>query len=294
MNRYTTTMNKFFSGLAASLIVLGSSLGSYAQETNSLLWKVSGKDLTKPSYLFGTIHMLPQDKYFFTDKMQEALNNSDILALEAEIDIPLAEQMKMATDMIMPDGKTWADYMTEDEYAMVKSAFVDSLGIKEKKIDKYSKIRPIFISGIIMTELLGKVKMYEQELSSMAKKEKKEIIGLETIKEQMEIVSGIPIEDQIKDLKETTASMMRDYNEMLEAYVSQDLNALEATTEDSESFDSMEAKLLTERNERWIKAIQEKLGEKSYFIAVGAMHLVGEDGLINQLQKAGYSVEAVK
>ncbi len=287
-------MNKFFSGLAASLIVFGSSIGCSAQDDNSLLWKVSSSDGGKPSYLFGTIHLLPEDKYFFTDKMQEALNSSDILALEAEIDIPFAEQMKMAADMIMPDGKTWADYMTEDEYAMVKSAFVDSLGIKEKKVDKYAKIRPIYVSGLIMTELLGKVKMYEQELSAMAKKEKKEIIGLETIKEQMNIVSGIPIEEQIKDLKETTASMMRDYNEMLEAYVSQDLKALEATTEDSKSFDSMEAKLLTERNERWIKTIQEKLGKKSYFFAVGAMHLVGESGLINQLQEAGYSVEAVK
>ena len=176
---------------------------------------------------------------------------------------------------------------------MVKTAFVDSLGIKEKKVDKYSKIRPIYISGLIMTELLGKVKMYEQELSSMAKKDKKEIIGLETLKEQMEIISSIPVEDQIRDLQETTASMMRDYNEMLEAYVSQDLKALEATTEDSESFDALEAKLLTERNQRWITAIQEKLGEKSYFFAVGAMHLVGEEGLINRLQEAGYSVEAV-
>lgn len=287
-------MNRLFSGLAASLIVIGSSLGSYAQETNSLLWEVSGKDMAKPSYLFGTIHLVPQEKFFFTDKMQEALNSSDVLALEAELDIPLAEQMKMASQMIMPDGKTWADYMSEEDYAAVKSAFVDSLGIKEKKVDKYAKIRPIYVSGLIMTELLGKVKAYEQELSAMAKKDKKEVIGLETIKEQIEIVSSIPVEDQIEDLKATTASMMREYNEMLDAYIAQDLKALEATTEDSESFDKMEAKLLTDRNNRWVKAIQEKLGEQSIFFAVGAMHLVGDNGLINQLKNAGYNVEPVK
>lgn len=287
-------MNRFFTGLATSLIVIGSSLGSLAQETNSLLWKVSGKEMAKPSYLFGTIHLLPQDKYFFSDKMQEALNSSDVLALEAEIDIPLAEQMKMASQMIMPDGKTWADYMTEEEYAAVKSAFVDSLGIKAKKIDKYSKIRPIYVSGLIMTELLGKVKMYEQELSSMAKKEKKEIIGLESIQEQLDIVSSIPIEDQVEDLKSTTASMMRDYNEMLDAYTSQNLAELEKVGTEADGFDKMEAKLLTERNNRWIKAIQEKLGNQSIFFAVGAMHLVGDSGLIKQLQAAGYTVEAVK
>ena len=286
-------MNRFFTTLATSLLVIGSAFGSYAQEANSLLWKVSGKDITKPSYIFGTIHMLPEDKYFFTDQMQATLTGSDVLALEVDMDVPLAEQMKMAGDMIMPDGKTWADFMTADEYTAVKSAFVDSLGFKEKKVDKYSKIKPIYVSGLILSELLGKVKMYEKELTSMAKKEKKTIIGLETFQEQMNIVGSIPLEDQIEDLKETTASMVRDYNEMLDAYTEQNLSELEKLGEDSEGFDKMEAKLLTERNDRWVKAIQEKLSNTSTFYAVGAMHLVGEKGLIAQLKAAGYSVDAM-
>ncbi len=286
-------MNRFLTTLTTSLLVFGSTLGCLAQEANSLLWKVSGKDITKPSYLFGTIHMLPEDKYFFTDKMQAALMSSEVLALEVDIDVPLSEQMKMAGEMIMPEGKSWADYMTPEEYAAVKSAFVDSLGFKEKKMEKYSKIRPIYVSGIILSELLGKVKMYEQELTTLAKKGKKTIIGLETFQEQMEIVGSIPLEDQIADLKETTASMVRDYNEMLEAYVSQDLGKLEQTGAESEGFDKMEAKLLTERNDRWVKAIIEKLDATPTFYAVGAMHLVGEKGLIQQLKAEGYSVEAI-
>jgi uncharacterized protein YbaP (TraB family) len=285
-------MNRFFTTLATSLLVIGYAFGAFAQEANSLLWKVSGKDVSKPSYLFGTIHILPEDKYFFTDKMQAALTSTDVLALEVEMDVPLAEQMKMAGEMIMPDGKSWSDYMTAEEYAAVKSAFVDSLGFKEKKMEKYSKIRPIYVSGLILSELLGKVKMYEQELTSLAKKGKKTIIGLETFQEQMDIVGSIPLEDQIEDLKETTASMVRDYNEMLDAYVSQNLTELKKLSDD-ESFDKMEAKLLTERNDRWVKAIQEKLNTTPTFYAVGAMHLVGEKGLIEQLKTAGYSVEAV-
>lgn len=286
-------MNKFLSGLATSLIISSSALGSLAQEANSLLWKISGNNLEKSSYLFGTIHMLPADQYFFTDKMEAALNSSEVLALEADMDIPLAEQMKMASQMIMPDGKTWKDYMTEEEYASVKSAFVDSLGIKEKKVDKYSKIRPVYVSGLILNELLGKIKVYEQELSGMAKKAKKEIIGLETIQEQMEIVSSIPVEDQMEDLKSSTGSMLRDYNEMLHAYTSQNLNELEKVGAESEGFDKMEAKLLTERNERWVVSMKEQLAKNSTFFAVGAMHLVGDDGLISMLKTAGYEVEAV-
>ncbi|MBP9153222.1 MAG: TraB/GumN family protein, partial [Flavobacteriales bacterium] len=142
-------MNRFFATLAASLLVLTSAFGSFAQEANSLLWKVSGKDITKPSYLFGTIHMLPEDKYFFTDKMHSALTSTDVLALEVDIDVPLAEQMKMAGEMIMPEGKSWSDYMTADDYAALKSAFVDSLGFKEKKMEKYARIKPIYVSGVI-------------------------------------------------------------------------------------------------------------------------------------------------
>lgn len=286
-------MNRFSTILATSLLIVGSAFGSLAQESNSLLWKVSGKDVTKPSYIFGTIHMLPEDKYFFTDQMQAALTSTDVLALEVDIDVPVSEQMKMASEMIMPDGKTWADYMTADEYAAVKSAFVDSLGFKEKKIDKYSRIKPIYVSGLILSELLGKVKMYEKELTSLAKKEKKTIIGLETFQEQMEIVGSIPLEDQIQDLKETTAGMVRDYNEMLDAYTSQNLTELEKAGEDSEGFDKMEEKLLTERNDRWVKFIQEKLANTATFYAVGAMHLVGEKGLLEQLKSVGYSVDAV-
>lgn len=286
-------MNRIYTGLAASLLVISSAFGSLAQDANSLLWKISGKDLSKPSYLFGTIHMLPEDKYFLTDKMQAAFNESEILALEAELDVPFAEQMKMATAMIMPDGKTWREFMTEDEYTALTSAFVDSLGIKAKKVEKYSKIRPIYVSGLILTELLGKVKMYEQELSAMAKKDKKEVIGLETLQEQMDIISGISIEDQMDDLKQNTASMLRDYNEMLDAYLSQNLKELEKSTDDNDSFDKMEAKLLTERNERWVNSIKEQAAKNATFFAVGAMHLVGEKGLIEQLKTAGYTVEAV-
>lgn len=286
-------MNNLLTSVAAALVVFGSSFGTLAQEANSLLWKVTGKDITKPSYLFGTIHLLPEDDYFFNEKMQSALSEAEVLALEVDMNVSMSDQMKMAGEMIMPDGKSWADYMTEEEYAAVKSAFVDSLGIKEKKVDKYSKIRPIYVSGIILSELLGKVKMYEKELTSLAKKEKKTIIGLETLAEQMEIVSSIPVEDQVEDMKTTTASMLREYNKMLKAYTSQNLEELGKVATETEGFDKMEGKLLVERNQRWIQEMESLLAKQSTFYAVGAMHLIGKDGLIQKLKRAGYTVEAV-
>jgi hypothetical protein len=287
-------MNKFFSCLATSLIVLGSTFNGLAQDGNSLLWKVSGQGITKPSYLFGTIHMVPSDKYFFTDKMQQAFSNSEVLGLEAEMDMSLADQIKMAQQLIMPDGKSWSDFLSEEDYTLVKSAFVDSLGIKEKKFDKqYTKIKPFFVGALALTELLGKVTAYENELSDMANKGKKEIIGLETMQQQMDMVLDIPIEDQMEGLIETTAAALREYNQLLDAYLAQDLEALGKIAQESEEFDKIEAKLLTERNNKWVKIIQEKMSTHSTFFAVGALHLVGENGLIRKLNAAGYTVEAV-
>lgn len=237
--------------------------------------------------------MLPEDKYFFSEAMQDALSRSNTLVLEAELDVPLSEQLKMATAMIMPDGKSWKDYMTDEEYVMLTSAFVDSLGLKAKKIEKYSKIRPIYVSGLILTDLLGKVKIYEQELSTIAKKDKKPIIGFETLQQQIDIVGDVTIEDQMEDLRKNSASMLRDYNELLNAYLAQDLEGLGKIALEDESFEELEGKLLSERNNNWINILKQKMPEQSLFVAVGAMHLVGENGLIEQLKKAGYEVEAV-
>jgi len=287
-------MNKFLSTLLTSLFVIGSILTGLAQEANSLLWKISGKDLNKPSYLFGTIHIVPEGSYFFTQKMQAALDKSEVLMLEINMDIPLGEQMKMAVQMIMPDGKTWADFLSEEEYISLKSSFVDSLGIKEKKFGKYSKIRPVYVSGLIIMELLGKVKMYEQELSKMAKKSKKPIIGLETVKEQIDIVNALSIEKQMNDLKENSATLLTDYNKLLAAYLSQNLKELATLVGNKGEVDEIEAELLTDRNIKWIKGIEQQATENATFFAVGAMHLIGKEGLISLLREAGYSVEAVQ
>jgi uncharacterized protein len=276
---------------AFALVMLPASL--MAQE-KSLLYKVTSPDHKKASYLFGTIHLLPEGKFLFTDKMQKAFDETETLALEMDIDIPMGEQLKMAQQMMMPDGKTWADFMTPEEYAALRSCYVDSLGIKAAKFDKqYVKIKPLYLSGLVLTTLLGNVKAYEQELSTMAKKSKKTLIGLETLEQQMSFMSSVTVEEQITQVKEAGASLLREYNRMLDAYLTQDLTALESVARESGDLEGMEEVLLTKRNEAWIPLIKEQSAKGSTFFAVGALHLVGEKGVIEGLRKAGFTVEAV-
>lgn len=277
---------------AFAILLLPASL--IAQESQSLLWKVTAPGNDRASYLFGTIHILPEDKFLFTDKMKQAFDATETLALEMDIDIPMGEQLKMAQQMMMPDGKTWAEFMTPEEFAVLRSAYVDSLGIKANKFDKqYIKIKPLFLSGLVLTTLLGNVKAYEQELSSMAKKSKKPILGLETLDQQMAFMASVTLEEQISQVKEAGASLLREYNRMLAAYLQQDLAALESVARESGDLEGMEEELLTERNAAWIPLIKEQAAKSPTFFAVGALHLVGEKGVIEGLREAGFTVEAV-
>ena len=260
----------------------------------SLLYKVTTAEGGKPSYLFGTIHLLPEDRFMFTDKMADAFNVSETLVLEMTLDIPMGQQLAMAKEMMMPDGKTWADFMTADEFALLRSAYVDSLGVKANKFDKqYIKIKPMYLSGLVLTQLLGNVKAYEQELSAEAKKAKKPIIGLETLEQQMSFMASVTLEDQISQVKEAGASLLREYNRMLDAYLSQDLAALEAVARESGDLEGMEQELLIKRNEAWIPLILDQMKQSPTFFAVGALHLVGPKGVIEKLRAAGVKVEAV-
>lgn len=278
---------------AFAILLLPASL--IAQDSQSLLWKVTSPDSDKASYLFGTIHLLPADRYLFTEKMQQAFDATETLALEMDIDIPMGEQLKMAQQMMMPDGRSWAEYMTPEEFTALRSCYVDSLGVKANKFDKqYVKIKPLYLSGLVLSTLLGNVKAYEQELSAMAKKSKKPLIGLETLEQQMAFMASVSLEEQITQVKEAGASLLREYNRMLDAYLLQDLAALEAVARESGDMEGLEEELLTKRNEAWIPLIREQAAKSPTFFAVGALHLVGEKGVIEGLRKAGFTVEAVK
>lgn len=285
--------NRFHQPLRVAAMLFFFPLSLLGQDA-SLLYKVTTADGGKPSYLFGTIHLLPEDRFMFTDKMADAFNASETLVLEMTLDIPMGQQLAMAKEMMMPDGKTWADFMTADEFAQLRSAYVDSLGVKANKFDKqYIKIKPMYLSGLVLTQLLGNVKAYEQELSAEAKKANKPIIGLETLEQQMSFMASVTLEDQISQVKEAGASLLREYNRMLDAYLSQDLAALEAVARESGDLEGMEQELLIKRNEAWIPLILDQMKQSPTFFAVGALHLVGQNGVIEKLRAAGAKVQAV-
>jgi len=260
----------------------------------SLLWKLTAPEGKECGYLFGTMHLIPEERYFFTPAMTDALKKCGMLVLETDLDVPMGKQLELAQKMLIPDSKGLADLMSAEEYARLKAVFVDSLGLKESKFTKqYSRIKPVFMTGLVMTDLLGKVKMYEHELSGMAKKNKMSTAGLETIDEQMAIMDSYSMADQIKDLQSTDSRMMGEFNRLLDAYVAQDLDVMRQLSEEDLSMGDLEARFLVERNRRWVSKIGEMAQKQPTFFAVGALHLAGPEGLVEALRANGWKVEAV-
>ncbi len=265
-------------------------------EQKSLLWEISGNGLQTPSYIFGTIHMIPKKDYFFTEIMQNKFKKCKVLALEIHLDSMKAKAKELAPQMMYPDGKTLKDYVSAEDYKRIESYSTDTLKVGKIMFSLAVKMKPFFGSSIIMMKMIKKPVAYEEKLFVSATKNKMKVVGLETFEYQLSVINKVSIEDQVQMmfLDEFETNPIIAYNKMLAAYKTQNLTKLvEASTDDSEDFDKFEEDFLLTRNRNWIPVIEKLISEKPTFIAVGAAHLTGDKGVLRLLEAQGYTVKPI-
>lgn len=273
------------------------------QLEKSLLWKITGKGI-KPSYLFGTIHIIGASDYLWTPTMDKALKKTKKLVTE----IDMSKQLSMAMEMMqlapMKDGKKLEDILSAEDYALVKTYFLEESKSPEAKMTfgLAQTWQPMLLMSLLYPEMIeGPVKMYEMELTKLAKAEEMEFGGLESVSDQMSIFHTIPYDQQaeslvesVKDLKSGDGKMIADLAKMTTHYKAQDVDGLlSAMDEEMDEMGNQEA-MLDNRNEKWIPQIIATSKKTPTFYAVGAGHLGGEKGVIRLLRAAGYKVTAVK
>ena len=267
---------------------------------NTLLWRISGKNLTKPSYLFGTIHLLCANDIDLSETLKKAINETDKVYLELDMD-NLFEMMQAVQKMKMRNDTTLSDLLSDSDYKKVKAFFASkSSMIPFSILETY---KPMLAASMIMqtsTECDNAVSM-EQIIMQEAKENKKEIKGMETMAYQLSIFDSIPYEIQAKQLlafisdNDTEDRASKEYDEMASAYRSQDLSKLEALINKEEfGIGNFADLLLYNRNKNWVITMDKIFANNSAVIAVGAGHLPGEKGVINLLKKAGYKVEPME
>lgn len=262
---------------------------------NSLLWEISGRGLAKPSYLFGTIHLICPTDFSLSDSLKSTLSRTQQVALEMDMDDPgmMAGMMKT---MNMAAGNELKKLVTEQEYQRLDRFFKDSVHVG---LAMFERAKPFVLMGPLFNTVLDcQPQSYEMALVELAGKQKSEVIGIETLEEQMAIFDTIPYKDQAKmllNLIDSLPSARKEFKSLVALYKAQNINELYGMTLKSEfGMEGNEEVMLFTRNQKWIPRIRRIASAKPTFFAVGAAHLGGERGVIALLRKEGFVVRAVK
>lgn len=266
-----------------------------AQELeDSTLWKIEGNGLEKPSYLFGTIHITCDAT--LEDDVKKALSQTTQIVMELDMDDPTM-QSKMMQGMYLKNGKTLKDFVSDKEYQTIDSLFINNMGMSVKLLEN---VKPFFLMSMFYPKMIDcPMQSFELELSKVASEQNEEILGLETIEEQLKVFDDIPLEDQYADLiRMAEGNLTKDkatFSKMLKIYKDEDINALiDIMNDDADSTMSKHQDVLLEqRNKNWISKIGEYAKDQPTFFGVGAGHLPGKNGVIQLLRNAGYTVTAV-
>ena len=266
-------------------------------ETPGLLYEITGKGLKKPSFLFGTIHIVCPDDMLPMAKLGGYLDLTDRLLMELDLD-NAAEMTAMGQGMQMSGGKTLKDFLTAEEFAKVDEMFKNYMGFSAENV---KQIKPFISSVMISTspKALGCAPdSYELALLKAAAEKNKPVEGLETVASQFAVFEKTPLEKQAKALYEMALNPQKSvdqFKKLLAVYKTQDSeNLYVVVNEQMKSEKDLQGVLLENRNKDWIPKIEKAIGEKSSFIAVGGGHLGGKNGVVKLLRAKGYKVEAIK
>jgi uncharacterized protein len=265
----------------------------------SLLWEISGNGLTKPSYIYGTIHMICKDDASLGDSLVAAIQRSDRVYFEVDMD-NLMEMFMALKDFKMRNDTTLSDLLSKEDYEKVKEYMEGKSSLLP--FSKLETFKPMLVSSLLMESDAGceKAVAMEQLILEEAKKSRKRVEGLETMSYQASIFDSIPYklqaEQLLKYVKDEGSKTQADrqFEEMIDAYKDQDIEKLGDFINADEGLGGYGDLLLYNRNRNWVQKLKTIMPEKSVIIAVGAGHLAGENGVIKLLRKEGYTVKPVK
>ena len=276
-----------------------------AGKTGAILWKISGKDLDKPSYLLGTFHLKPAEFLDSIPGAGAALLSAEQIVGELIMNDMNSLQAQVLQAMKMPSDTTYQMLYSEADYQFVNEQLRASLGAG---LNKLGELMP---AGIQMVYIMMMYQRYfpnanpanviDIAVQNIAKENNKPVLGLETVDDQISALLGSPLKRQAEILLCSLRNHEYGITQIesgIEYYNRFDLDKLyEMMMSDADPCQSSRQetdRLLKDRNDNWMKILPGMIKEKSSFIAVGAMHLAGEEGLLNQLEKLGYTVEPVE
>lgn len=260
-----------------------------------LLWKVE-RDGFRPSYVFGTMHSEDERVINLPNEVRQIFDGSSSYTMEVVLDMNAALQMSQA--MMLTDGRNLKTLLGAALYDKVVPLMA-ARGVPEMVLPQF-KPWAVFVTLSMPPPKTGI--FLDAMLHQEAEAQKKKVHGLETVAEQLGVFEKMSMKDQVAMVADTVkhhGEMAGAIEELLTVYLKrdlrglQDVNAKYMALSDPALGDRLMDTLIDARNVRMVERMQARLKEGNAFVAVGALHLPGDVGILNLLAKKGYRVSVV-
>jgi len=286
------------SGVVVVMLLLSSlTTASEALFEHGLLWQVE-KPGGVASHILGTIHSDDPRILNLPLLVRQSLNHSTRYVMEVKLQPDLGMVATMMAAMLLPEGQTLDKLMGAEQYQRV-SELALRYGMPDSSL---RKMKPWAVATTLALPKSNGAEILDLKLDQLAKKQGLITYGLERVEEQLDIFDGLSMEDQVALLIDTVDNHPRIVTEMerlTEAYLARDLAAIWAIQEESKTEGNIELnqrlmeRMLDERNQRMVTRMLPHLKQGRAFVAIGALHLPGELGVLNLLKQQGYRISRV-
>lgn len=259
-------------------------------------WKVEkdGKEL----YLIGTMHPINRDYNYFSEKILDIIDKTDILSVEVN---PSTEDVLLANARsVYADGKTIEDELSKDQISNLKDLCEDA-GVDYEKL-KVFKAQGIIqnISAVIYQKASLEMATFDDMLIKRYNDEKKKVDQVENMEFQIELMDKIQGIDQLKEMldeyekgkfDELTKEEIDYSKDIMESYKNGDEKFMNEAIEMQKENPEVYKALVLNRNIDMVEKAEEYIkAEEKYVLAVGALHFFGDDGIVKLLEDKGYTV----
>lgn len=257
---------------------------------NALLWRIEGQGLPEPSYVVGTVHSKDARAFRQVPQLLEVMQGRNAIAGEIDLTTGPPVTHLMADRLMLPAGKELGDFFTAKELRQVHKALGAKMGPMAMMADR---MKPFFLMAFL-TEATMKADssmVLDQYLQVKAKEMGKEVLGLETVEEQLAAVDALPLQDQADMLYQTVRSGQDEkmMDRFLDAYAAQDLGRLAKLVAKGNMPELMGEKLLKDRNRVMANRMDSLMrGGRTILFAIGAAHLPSGGGVLDLLRGMGY------
>lgn len=261
---------------------------------NAILWKIEGKGIQE-SYLFGTIHLISKDRFYFPKSLEKKILKSKQVVLE----IAEMPDRNEAMELLKLEKGTFFDFFDSLQIDSITQWTAKNWGMKKEVFAKtFENLQPFAFSQMVtQMKYMNNTASYDLTIMELAKSNKITTLGLETASFQMQLFSKLPKEMQTKMVMESIRGQEKQdslFVQMQERYKNQDLKGLANLMQEKDGGLSEQTDVfLTQRNLNWIPLIEKHLMLNKTFIAVGAGHLPGKNGVIQLLRDKGYTLTPI-